>query len=286
MAVAAGMANAAMAASYSGDSWYLQLKAVEGVGIAGTVNGSSWSGTAGAQQYIQVKPDASTPLTGDQYTSPGGVVFNEPSGFWTYCTDVKASVSVNGKYEYLPMIFEQANTTFPPAGVNPPWDWSSSYKGIYWAAIIYNEMASGGGALTALSLWGSSASIQHAAAQLVIWEVLYDQFGSWNLAVDGGSGFKVNSYSASSNAGKAVALATQMLNWLSGQQISYDQVWLQPLARTTGTAGTETGTFNEGSHQGLLYKEKGLRVPDGGLTLGLMGMALAFLAGFSRKLRR
>ncbi len=277
--VAAGLATSAAAASYTGDSWHLQLNQSQSVmaggSFGGTINGSGWSGGAGALRFNQV--------SGDTYAPQGGTAFNASSGFYTYCTDVSAHISWGGQYEYLPMLFEQANTTFPPAGVNPSWDWSDSYKGIYFAAVIYNKTEGDTTWAQGLTTGDQTAGQMYGAAQLAIWEMLYDS--TWGLGL---GDFKVTSGDTATRT-----LAQAMLDSVNGDrsQATYDQAWLQPLARTAGTAGNDSyaagvNTFNEGTFQGLLYKEGGLSVPDGGLTVGLLGLALAGLAGFSRKLRK
>ena len=279
--LAAGLAAGAAAATYTGDSWYLQLDSSKSVmapnAFGGKINGADWSGGgAGALYFKQVLNDTYTP-------QGGGNPFNETAGFLTYCTDISAHINWGVSYEFLPMTFVQAATTFPPAGVNPAWDWSDQYKGIYYAALVYNQMQGYTWAQGLDSTKTESSGAMQGAAQLAIWELLYDP--TWSLV---GGDFRVTS-------GDAVTrdLAQKMLDWVAANKAlaTYDQSWLQPLNRTFGTAGNDsyaTGVniFNEGAFQGMLYKEGGLRVPDGGLSIVLLGMALTGLGALSRRTRK
>jgi hypothetical protein len=193
----------------------------------------------------------------------------KPNSFYSFCTDIQPEVAPGVNYTFAPKTFAASS---PPApGVAPAWYNDGSGPNGYLPAIekaetlyvkdLFNSVN------TALS--ASVRSVNAAALQLAIWNVLYDS----DYSVSSGAGLFYVTQTSAAIINQANAYLSDLVNGYS----AYDSTWLDP--RGLNTPAT----------QGLLYApENALRltVPDGGMTVAMLGFSLSGLGLLARKLRK
>jgi hypothetical protein len=185
--------------------------------------------------------------------NPQGAWSPDPCGypdidFQTYCTDILPHFS--SPNDYIPTPYASAT------GMNPPW----VLGGIKKAAYLYENRTALMGATS------DSPAVENAGLQLAIWETLYDT----SLDIAAGSFFVRGT--ATGDALQAMKDAKKYLDAIPTTFTAQPGTWLKP---NVGTG--------EAPYQGLIFTPR--RVPDGGLTITLLGMALTGASLFGRRLR-
>jgi hypothetical protein len=169
--------------------------------------------------------------------------------FQTYCTDIIPHFAASNDYDPTPF----ATAT----GVNPLW----VAGGIQKAAYLYENR------VALMAGTGHTPAVENAALQLAIWETLYDT----TLNIGGG-----NFYVRASAAGDALLAKSDAATYLAaipGLFAIHAGSWLAP--------HIDKG---EAPYQGLIITPRP-RVPDGGLTIALLGMGLTGVSLLGRKFR-
>ena len=184
-------------------------------------------------------------------TTDSSVPANQRS-IWTYCTDLSGTLNVpqSANFDML--------TGAGQKGLDPNNPWGNG--GFQNAAFLVEKY----GAIAAAD------PVAAAGLQLAVWKSLYDSTGlqQGNFALNSGN-LRVTSVSDST----ALADANAYLASLSGSDYqAINNYWLKP--DPSGWPG------NVG--QGLIDPVSG-SVPDGGASIGLLGMALGGLVLMRRK---
>jgi hypothetical protein len=170
-----------------------------------------------------------------------------------FCSDV--GVKLAKDHDYIP--------TQPPAqnGVRPSWR-----DGGFVAASTLSAYH---------DAWGVNSPIEYAGMQLAIWEVLYDEV--YDL---GAGSFVVNSTEQA-----VLDAANSYLADLAGVTPVEDGIWIMPVEAINGdlVAFQEDQDYRIGGSQGLIDIPP---VPDGGVTLLLLGLGFGGLSMVQRRMRR
>jgi hypothetical protein len=248
------------------DGWDLRYAGSAIAGVSVQYDGTTISCGAG---LLKFDPQADTfSALGQSFPVMG-------TAFWTFCTDVGVWLYTSGTgdeangWDYIPQAFSGQD------GVNPRW----KVGGVYEAAYMYNKLIEGYASVVAgpaqSKTWGDLAfdplvnNNGYAAAQIAIWEALYDD--TYSLT---GGRFRLNTTGDIATKAAAILAQLQADKDANGGvlPIIYETTWLQPIY--------DNGT--EGGSQGLLYPPivlqiedtEPLPVPDGGITLVLFGLAI------------
>ena len=171
-----------------------------------------------------------------------------------FCTDV--GVKLQNTWNYTP-IADPVGAGL--AGVVPP---GPAWRDGGWEAASY--------LISQVSLTANSVNM--AGLQVALWEVLYD--GNYSLSE--------GRFKATSEVAGVIPAALNYLAIAAGADGSGNAVWLAPLANVNGPIASQAeDQFRVGGSQGLITQ-----VPDGGVTLLLLGLGFGGLALFQNRARR